>query len=238
MTMNLSPGQMIAGCPAMEIRSLMRRMRPYAGVTPKFVANVLKISDEQTEAVITQLVELGFMERVDLKDDRTWFTPTNLGISLSLASAAKRITRETAQATVAEFMRRVHLVNKRKKYFYSITAVLVYGSFLTENESLGDVDFAIELTPREPDQDKRFKLIRAKINIARSKGRRFANLTDEVSWPQTEVRLFLKNRKRSVSIHMLGELQDLGREKPLRYRVLLGDKNAIATQLGPLAREA
>jgi hypothetical protein len=134
-------------------------------------------------------------------------------------------------------MRRVHLVNKRRKYFYWITAVLVYGSFLTENESLGDVDFAIELTPREPDQDKRFKLIRSKINDARRKGRRFANLTDEVMWPQTEVLLLLKNRKRSVSIHSLVELKELAREKPLRYRVLLGDGQAIAAQLGPLSNK-
>jgi hypothetical protein len=238
MTMNLKPGQRIAGCPAMEVRWLMRRMRPYQGVTAKFIANVLKIEGEdQTQAVVTELMNLGYIEKIDLKDDRIWFTPTELGVSLSLASAAKRITRKTAEKTIAEFMKRVRWLNHNRKYLFKVTAIVVYGSYLTSTESLGDVDIAVELTWREPDQKKYHELIWAHINAARRKGRRFANLTDEVVWPQTEVLLFLKNRKRSLSIHTLVHLKELAREKPLRYRVLLGDRHAIAEQLGPLATE-
>jgi hypothetical protein len=235
MTMNLKPGHTIAGYPAQEVRRLMRRMRPYEGVTAKFIANVLKVEDDQVQRVISQLSELGYIQNVDLKNDLTWFTPTDLGISLSLASAAKRITRKAAEGALAEFMKRVHQVNRARKYLYKITAVVVYGSFLTDNEYLGDVDIAIELTWREPDQNKHHKLIWDKINAARRMGRHFANLTDEVVWPQTEVLLFLKNRKRSLSIQTLVQLKELAREKPLCYRILLGDKQAIARELGPLA---
>jgi predicted nucleotidyltransferase len=229
---------MIAGFPATEVRWLMRRMRPYQGVTSKFIANVLKIEGEdQTQAVVSALTSLGYIERIDLKDDRIWFTPTDLGVSLSLASAAKRITRKTAERSIAEFMKRVHWLNHNRKYLFKVTAVVVYGSYLTSTESLGDVDIAVELTWREPDQKKYHELIWAHISAARRKGRHFANLTDEVVWPQTEVLLYLRNRKRSLSIHTIADLKELAREKPLRYRVLLGDRQAIAAQLGPLATE-
>jgi hypothetical protein len=238
MTMNLTPGQMIAGFPAMEIRWLMRRMRPYQGVTAEFIANVMKIEGEdQTQAVVSDLMNLGYIERIDLQDDRIWFTPTDLGVSLSLASAAKRITRKTAEKAVAGFMKRVQWLNHNRKYLFKVTGVVVYGSYLTSAESLGDVDIAVELTWREPDQKKYHELIWAHINAARRKGRHFANLTDEVVWPQTEVLLYLKNRKRSLSIQTLMQLKELAREKPLRYRVLLGDREAIAAQLGRLATE-
>lgn len=220
----------------MQIRWLMRRMRPYQGVAAKFIANVLKIKPEdQTQAVISQLMNLGYIENVNLKDDRVWFTPTGLGISLSLASAAKRITRQTAEKAVAGLLKRVRWVNHNKKYLFKVTAVVVYGSFLTAAERLGDVDIAVELTWREPNKKRYHELVWAHINAARRKGRHFANLTDEITWPETEVLLFLKNRKRSLSIQTLVQLKELAREKPLRYRVLLGDEQPIAEQLGPLA---
>jgi hypothetical protein len=238
MTMNLTPGQQIAGYPAMKVRWLMRRMRPFEGVTAKFIARVLKIEKEdQTQAVVSQLMNLGFIENVDLKDDRVWFTPTALGISLFLASAAKRITRKTAQKAVNDLIKRVRWVNHNKKYLYKVTAVVVYGSFLTSTESLGDVDIAVELTWREPDKKRYHELVWAHINAARRKGRQFANLTDESNWPQTEILLFLKNRKRSLSIQSLFALGELASRNPLRYRVLFGDRQAIAAQLGPLATE-
>src|SRR5215471_6391824 len=125
MTMNLKPGQRIAGYPAKEVRWLMRRMRPFEGVTEKFIGDVLKVEEEQVQAVISQLSELGYIEKVDLKkfdpkDDRTWYAPTDRGISLALASAAKRITRETAEEAISEFMKRVHLVNRASNYLYKV----------------------------------------------------------------------------------------------------------------------
>jgi len=235
--MNLRPGEQIAGYPAMQIRWLMRRMRPYRGVTAKFITDVLKIGDDQVEPVISQLIKLGYIQSVDLKDDRIWFTPTSLGVSLSLASAAKRITRKTAERTVTEFMNRVNVANAREDFLFWITSVVVYGSYLTDSERLGDVDFGIELTWREADEKKHHTLIWDRVHAARSGGRHFANITDEVSWCQEEILLLLKSRKRSISIHHLVELKELAREKPLRYRVLLGDRHAIATQLGPLATQ-
>jgi hypothetical protein len=54
------------------------------------------------------------------------------GISLALASSAKRITRKTAERVIDEFMRRVERVNRDRRYYYRITAVVVYSSYLTE----------------------------------------------------------------------------------------------------------
>jgi len=233
--MSLTPGQQIAGYPAMEIRWLMRRMRPYRGVTAKFIADVLKVGVDQVEPIVSQLIKLGYIQSVDLRDDRIWFTPTDLGISLSLASAAKRITRKTAERTVTEFMNRVDIANARGDFLFWITSVVVYGSYLTDRESLGDVDFAVELTWREADEKKHHKLIWDRVHAARNAGRHFGNITEEVSWCQEEILLLLKSRKRSVSIHLLDELKELAREKPLRYRVLSGDRQAIAAELGPLA---
>src|SRR6185312_6088496 len=187
MTMTLTPGQQIAGYPAMQIRWLMRRMRPHRGVTATFIADVLKVGDKQVQSVILQLIKLGYIQGVDLKDDRTWFTPTELGIKLSLASAAKRITRKTADRTVTEFMSRVNLANAREDFLFWITSVVVYGSYLTDIERLGDVDFGIELTWREPDENKHHTLIWDRVHIARSAGRQFANITEEVSWCQEEI---------------------------------------------------
>jgi predicted nucleotidyltransferase len=195
--------------------------------------------------LVSQLVSLGFIQRVEPKqvkpdeDDREWYTLTELGVSLSLASAAKRITRETAERVINEFMKRVATVNLEDRFYYRITSVLVYGSYVRDVVDLGDVDFAIQLKPRiaNATHEEGFRLIRKKIDEARFAGRRFRNLTDEVVWPEMEVRLFLKNKKRSVSIHLLEELKYLSRKRRLDYRVLLGNEADIAKELGlPLVK--
>ena len=60
---------------------------------------------------------------------------------------------------------------------------------------------------------------------ARSSGRRFRNVVDEVSWPRTEVLFLLKNRSRTISLCEWNSLKNM---PELRYCVLVGDTPRIA----------
>jgi hypothetical protein len=246
MTMQINKEQTVAGYPAYAIRHLMRYVRLYDAISGEFAARILNIEKDESARLISRLSKLGFLTVTanvsgPLKEEKgtkpVWYEITELGISLALASAAPRIKRRTADKIVEQFLIRVHQANKNGRYLYEITAVVAFGSYVSDREDLGDIDLALQLTPREGDDNRFFKLCRAKIAEAYDQGRRFRNLTDEVCWPRNEIRRFLRARKRSLSLPDLQELQSLAEETPLKYRVLLGDRSAIQKLLGPNAVE-
>lgn len=247
MTMQISSKELIAGQPAMKVRLLLRHVQLHDAVTTKFIGRVMDMDDKQAGRFSRKLAELGFLEKLGPEEQKklaksygtrfTWYRHTRHGLSLAFASAAPRIKRSTAEAVIAGFMDRVRQVNESDEYCYGITAVVLYGSILTGRRDLGDVDFAIQLTPRLSDSKAFLQLQRKRIQEAIESGRTFRNITMEMVWCATEIYMFLRARKRSISIHDVRELAGLAKANPLHYRVLLGDKQAIRELLGPNAIE-
>lgn len=98
-------------------------------------------------------------------------------------------------------MERVKEVNSNDYYLYQVKKVIVFGSYLSTKERLGDIDIAIELVPKEGEPKRYGKLTRERAREARDKGRTFSSFIDELYWARTEVKRFLKSRSRSISLH-------------------------------------
>jgi hypothetical protein len=54
---------------------------------------------------------------------------------------------------------------------------------------------------REPDESKHELANRERVVAEKERGRHFSNMVEELFWWQREAELFLKNRKRGLSIH-------------------------------------
>jgi predicted nucleotidyltransferase len=247
MTMQITSKELIAGHPAMKVRLLLRHIQLHDAVTARFIGRLMDLNDERARRFSRKLVELRFLKQLDPEEQKklakvhrtryTWYRCAERGQALAMASAARRIKRSTAEAIVEGFMDRVRQVNEAEEYCYNVTAVVLYGSFLSGRLELGDVDFAVQLTPRLSNSKAFRELERKRIQEAIDGGRTFRNITMEVIWAAMEIYMFLRARKRSVSIHDLSELAELAKTNPLHYRVLLGDKQAIRERLGPNAIE-
>jgi len=137
-----------------------------------------------------------------------------------MASAAKAIHRKTADSILLKFMERVNEVNTNDTFAYRVEKVMVFGSYLSDKERLNDIDLAIKLVSKEKDQEKRRQRDQERIRIAQKAGRSFSNIVNEIFWPMTEVRLFLKNRSHSISLH---DTED-PILKQTKYKVIYEDK--------------
>ena len=93
------------------------------------------------------------------------------------------------------------LVRKRGGLLSGHYGVIVFGSYLAESPTLGDVDLAVSLESKEPDKARRREKENARIVQAAEAGRSFSNFTDQIFWPQREVFLKLKGRSRTIKIH-------------------------------------
>ena len=97
----------------------------------------------------------GFIEKSETDSDATQYWKLTLwGSALSKALFPAPVSRRNAEKKLIEFMERVHQVNEDGRFLYRVRKVIVFGSFLTESPTVGDLDIAIDLEPKEPDANK------------------------------------------------------------------------------------
>ena len=198
--MHIDPKSEIVGHPALLIRDLLRKIGD-SSVQPEYIAYHLGVGGAEASETITALEAQGYLEvDASLAHRGPHYKTTLLGSSLSLASAAKLLTRKTATRKLREFRERVREVNANPYYLYKVKKVVLFGSYLTVRERINDIDVAIEVGPKHgsAEQEERNGWRRRE---ARDQGKRFSNFTDEMFWPEIEVMKFLKSRSRAISLH-------------------------------------
>lgn len=192
----------ICGLPALQIREGLRRVARTRTTDIEYLSRCFRISLRRARTLVKDLIAQGLLEPEEtgpVKGAR--YRITRAGRILSLATAAAPISRATADRKVAEFLERVRLVNDDERYLYRVRRVVVFGSYLTDQPSINDVDLAVELERRVTDPTLFMTKTMERVVEAERAGRSFASYFAQLIWPHTEVLLKLKARSRSISLH-------------------------------------
>ncbi|MBU2893531.1 nucleotidyltransferase domain-containing protein [Colwellia sp. D2M02] len=199
--MNIDSKSLIAGLPALEARDIASKLANfYNGFSIKCYAEMFNINRplaiKQIEAFETQ----GYIERIENHKSKPFWERTVKGCQLSMASAAKRVKRTTADKHFRDFLERVNEVNTNDKFLYQVSKVSLFGSYLTDAETVSDIDLFVWLE-RKPKFSQNFSMVREQRAIEmQSEGRNFKSYDELLSWPELDVRKYLKNRSRVISI--------------------------------------
>jgi predicted nucleotidyltransferase len=233
MTLDLRTVSPVAGESAIRVRDILRRC--HGAFRLDWLTKVFRYGPERASELATALETAGFVVRdrsreEELKSLMPWYTVSDRGWTVVRASAARRITRTTAQVALREFMDRVNEVNVNHRYLYLVKSAVVFGSYLENRENLGDVDVAVDLEPRIP-LDKEGRWVRAFRAHAWKSGRSFSSFEEEIYWPRREVLFVLKSRKRSISIQAWFSFVEMAASPRFRFRVLLGDRSKIRKEV-------
>lgn len=197
--MQLPQGLKIADLPVVQIRKLLRRGQEGDwGV--RFVCETLEVPPVQAERLLLELEQRGYVTRAPGYEEPLWRNTVE-GNRLALASAAKRISRETADRLVAELLDRVARVNADEHFLYRVKRIVAFGSFITTADSLGDVDLVVELEQKEPNAKRHSQLMDQQCDQATAGGRRFSSFVERLFWPYNETVRFLRARSRYLSFH-------------------------------------
>ena len=198
--MYIDPQSQIAGVPALQVRDFLHRLNDNEWIGDNIAAR-LHLSISHAEALIAELLRLGYIEPTVTQQGKQYYDKTLAGSTFSLASAARPLTRKTAQQKLSEFIERVRTVNANPDLAYRVHKVLVFGSYLTEQDRINDIDVAVELVMREIEPGKREAVLQARVQVAHQAGRQFSGPMDQLLWPYQEVLLLLKARSRAISLH-------------------------------------
>lgn len=224
--MNIDPKTRIAGFASIAVRNCLRRLLDWDW-TAEDVKSLLKATEAQADELLQVLHQNGYIEPVDHRL-QTWRT-TVKGNALALASAARPISRAIAERELQRFLERTAEVRDSTYWLWKVNRAILFGSLLTTDKpKVSDVDIAVELVPKEKDPGKLSKLVQARIEAVIKSGKRFRNLTEEVSWPYFEVFRFLKSGSRVISLHDFAVeariLQDV------EVKVIYEDEEAVANR--------
>jgi predicted nucleotidyltransferase len=230
MGIQLQTGQEIAGIPALTIRNLLRDI-----ADRRFTKAWLheKRFGDQADHLIETLLQAEYIQ-LDADASATanvgpFYKITEQGRSMMRATGARRVQRMTGKRVLEEFMDRVHEVNESPRFLIKVTEVVVFGSYLSDNDTLGDVDIACKYENKFAHVGQSAFEKKLKDHFIAS-GRRSRGISD-LFWPWEEVQLFLKNRKRTISLHNVEEVEEMLRQsRDFRFEVLLGKREEITNR--------
>jgi predicted nucleotidyltransferase len=196
----------IAGYPALVVRQALRRLQFYLhwGVTDAALAARLPVAEGRafTEALVAA-------ELAEASGQDEWRI-TQAGKRLTSATAARPVSRATAERALREFLDRVDEVNRNDYYLGRVSTVVLFGSMLRpEVDRLSDVDVAVEIVQKELDRERAKVANECRAHELEQKGHQFRGPLDWVACWYREVWAFLKGKGRVISLASLraeGEL--------------------------------
>jgi predicted nucleotidyltransferase len=181
--------------------------------------------------LIETLIQQGFI-RLNEKETNERKLPryelTDDGREFRRATAAKPVHRKKADEAIKGLMERVRIVNEDDFFLYRVTAVVLYGSYVRGAERPSDVDLAIDVKRKINDVKKFHEACWKHLNDS---GRECRRIGYEFDFPRDEVFVFLRQRKRTLSLHTLHDFIGMEKHENFSYEVLFGDKNAISQML-------
>ena len=208
--MQVGREETIAGVRLMKVRDFLRWTGD-CSVQLDAVKERFDCDSAKAEQIEKALIDAGYIEDdPNETEPGNWYVVSALGKQLCNAKFVRRITRPEAEKLVAGLLERVKLVNERDELTHRVTEVRVFGSYLGDRADLGDVDLAVQFTPRRPTHVEE-----AKRRAAQS-GKAMSNFLQIITYGRHEVRQILKNRSPYLSIHEYGEPEELG----VPYQVL------------------
>lgn len=195
--MQIDSNAKLAGLPILEVRRFLRETMHQSGWTKGWLTQTLSITAGRTRSVIAQLAAEGYIE--PSSDGKEKWCNTSNGNALACATAARPLLRESAREKLEEFLTRVRFVNSPgSEFVFWAGEVVLFGSMLTQKPKVSDVDVSVRFD-RKYEGEAFSKAADLRVS-ARQNGRSFRNILERAYWAESAVKLYLKNRSRSISM--------------------------------------
>lgn len=228
MTLQIKSTDLISGTPLKEVRAFFRHLASWH--QHSFALSILKeylsLDQDSAQSLANELENQGYIKSAE----HGMYEFMEKAEDLVRASAAGIISRKTAEAALAGLLERVEHYNSDISKILIVESVVVFGSFLSTKDKLGDLDVAVKHRDRNPDDPDRVSTVLA---YARSSGRHFGRFVDCICWPTVELHQILKARKRTIVIQEWGTFLQIAVRNPdhVKYKVVFGSAEEVAAEI-------
>jgi hypothetical protein len=195
--MRIDPKATIAGLPALQMRLALRRLSFYRQWNAGQLEAAARVAPGTGCSLAKALVDAGLAASAG----KGIWSITQAGKSMSSATAAKRVTRATAEKALRDFLGRVEYVNRRGGFLGKVVAAVLFGSMLKpEVDRLSDVDLAVEIAPAMTDASKLRQANDWRVQLLESQGHRFRSFLERQFYWYYEAFRYLKGGSRVIAL--------------------------------------
>ena len=216
--MYIKPDEKLVGHPKRKIRDMLRQgMSQLKGWGLGLIQENLGVSFDEAREVARELEQQGLIRikhRIfkrgssDSGELDRWEL-TEEGQRLAKASI-HLISCAEASDIIQDLLKRIEQVNNNPHFAYTISYAVLFGSYLTEKQHLGDIDIGIKLTSKITDSNKQNEIEEARIRRAEAAGKHFSDEPTRRAWPQDEVVLFLESEIPHIDLNDADGIMQLG----------------------------
>ena len=232
--MRIDPNGTIGGSPALAVRKTLRYLRGWDQWKVADLEAVAAMAPGTGDALVKALRTEGLIEA----SGRGAWTVTQAGRTFSAATAAKPVTRATAEKALAQFLERVTQVNENPYFLAKAIRVVLFGSMLKpEIERLSDVDLAVELASKEVDFERARLKNQQRAEELADRGRGYRNFLEWEGCWYFEAFRYLKGRSRVISLADYSVEKTFVLAVPHRFLIGAPDPIAVPTTPRPALRQ-
>jgi predicted nucleotidyltransferase len=180
--MRIDKNDKISGQPIKRVRDFLRRLDDGHRWPKSNIAKFFNITPSGADEIIQEMLSARLLEPSDgwPGSDENWYSRGEQGLRLANASLLKPISRAKANSLVEGFLTRVMKVNATAELLYAVSDVRVFGSYLQDQDDLGDIDLAVLF------REKRKQGIDWTVQLqsrASQSGRHFGSLIARLHYP-------------------------------------------------------
>jgi hypothetical protein len=130
--MRIAKDEIVAGFPALTVRTFLRRCR-LCTMVPETAVHALKINDKQAKEFLRKLASLDLLRPAEYipLDEEVAYEITTQGNAFANASASQPVSRKTAELVLQQFLERVRIANDNPDFVYRVESVALFGSMLS-----------------------------------------------------------------------------------------------------------
>jgi hypothetical protein len=200
--MNLSTVREVEGYSVISIRDFLKKTMERYDNGISDIANHFAVNDYRAALLFIALLCDGYVQVLrhpSALGGLQWGV-TSLGRRLANARATKGLKRTTANHLLESLVSRASVANAKKEFAYYITKLVVFGSYLSDKQTISDLDIAVEIQSRFASNEDHLIASRQRIDGAVRNGKRFQNYPTALLWPRNEIFTYLRGVSKSIDI--------------------------------------
>ena len=132
---------------------------------------------------------------------------------MTVSNKSKRMKRNTAERLLRELIGRVESIQDDDSLAYRVSDLVLFGSYLSDREDLGDLDVAVNIVRRfEGKEQLRVEEERRILTCPAS-----ADFVLRLFWPNEEIYRMIRNRSAWIQLTSIERDQEVIFSGPHRY---------------------
>jgi hypothetical protein len=184
----------------LEFRQVLRRFGAETRDLPSVMAG-LGVTEQEAHRALNRLYRAGYVRRDPARPAERCWRRTPAGAAVAQATVAPPLSRARAARLLQGVLRRVATINAKPYFLCRVTAVGVFGAYVTEAAVVDELDLVVNIAPKAPPPGTRDAVFRPDRILPYWTLRRRISSDDWSAWRERHVELTLAGGTPSIVLH-------------------------------------